>query len=386
MSLRDLPSHDFWPHPDEPAHWVRHHWSGPVRLERWAVHVLELPFVRAIQWADVVEQAATYVILELRTSDGMIGIAEATVKPTWSGITVNSLKTALEEIFLPRLKALDLADGEPIRTMLAGIPENQTAKMLIDNAWWDLRSQAAGVALWEFFGGTRTLPVSATLTRAPTDTMAKEAEALVRRHGFRTLKLKGGQSVRPDLEALAAVRRAVGNDVMLYVDANGAYAANDGVGYARMLGEAGIELVEDPYPLEPNAFFRDAQARLPVRMLVDFACARATDATGFLDVGAKALSVKPGRYGLSEAWTIARRAEAAGALAVAGLFGESMLGAIPQLAFAGALRGATIAAETSFLGLAAQPLATPLAIAEGVIELPATPGLATLVDWKRVHA
>lgn len=95
--------------------------------------------------------------------------------------------------------------------------------------------------------------------------------------------------------------------------------------------------------------------------------------------------MKPGRYGATEAWTIARRAHAADALAVVGLFGESMLGAIPQLAFASALQGRTIAAETSFLGLGEQILGTPLAIRAGMIELPDAPGLAALVDWDRVR-
>lgn len=383
--MSDLAAHDFWPRPDEPEYWEKARWRGPVHLERWALHVYALPYERTIQWADVAESEAQFVLLELVTKDGMTGVAEATVKPTWSGITVRSLRASLEEIFMPRLAKLDLADGEPIRTMLGGIPENQTAKMLIDNAWWDLRTQAAGLPMWRFWGGKRSVPVSCTLTRAAPDVMAKEAEALVDRYGFRTLKVKGGQSVRPDLEAVAAVRRAVGSDVKLYVDANGAYAANDGVGFARMLGEAGVDLVEDPYPIEPNAFFRAAQAKLPVTLLVDYACARPSDATSFIDLGAKALSVKPGRYGLSDAWTIARRTEAAGVLSVVGLFGESMLGAIPQLAFTSALHAPTIAAETSFLSLRAQITKAPLAISGGMVELPEAPGLAALIDWSRVR-
>jgi L-Ala-D/L-Glu epimerase len=381
----DLPSRAFWPRPDHPAQWVDHHWQGPVRLESWTLHAVRLPYTRTIQWADVVEDSALYLLLELRTREGKIGVAEATLKPTWSGVSLRSITASLEEIFLPRLQALDLADGVPIQTMLASIPENQTAKMLIDNAWWDLRTQAAGLPMWKFWGGTSKVDVSCTLTRASPEVMAAEARDLVERYGFRTLKVKGGQSVRPDLEVIAAVRRAVGSDVSLYLDANGVYAANDGVGFARMLGEAGINLVEDPYPIEPNAFFRDAQAKLPVVLLVDFACASARDATTFLDLGAKALSAKPGRYGLTEAWTIARRASAKNASTVVGLFGESMLGALPQLAFAASLTDRSMPAETSFLGLREQILREPLSIVGGQVSLPEQPGLANLIDWDRVR-
>ena len=382
---RDLPSHDFWPHPDLPAQWVSHHWRGPVRLEGWTLHAVRLPYTRTVQWADVVEENALYLILELRTKDGLTGVAEATIKPTWSGVTLRSLSACLEEIFLPRLAALDLSDGEPIQTMLASFPENQTARMLIDNAWWDLRTQAAGLPMWKFWGGMQHTEVSCTLTRASPEQMASEAQALVERFGFRTLKVKGGQSVKPDMDAIAAVQRAVGSEVSLYVDANGAYAANDGVGYARMLAGVGVTLVEDPYRIEPNVFFRDAQAKLPVSLLVDFACANARDATCFLDLGAQALSVKPGRYGLSEAWTIARRAEARKARTVIGLFGESMLGAVPQLAFATAQADRSMPAETSFLGLKDQIVQKPLTIAGGQITLPDAPGLASLIDWDRVR-
>ena len=120
-------------------------------------------------------------------------------------------------------------------------------------------------------------------------------------------------------------------------------------------------------------------------LLVDHACASARDATVFLDLGAKALSVKPGRIGLTESWTVARRSAERGAQTIVGLFGESMLGALHELSFAAAKPDRSMPAEICFLTLREQLLTAPLAIRAGRIELPAEPGFAQCLDRDRLQ-
>ena len=75
--------------------------------------------------------------------------------------------------------------------------------------------------------------------------MAETAEAYVRQ-GYRNLKLKLGTGPAGDLERFQAVRTAVGPDVMLTVDFNGAYDAATAISAIGKLEALGLTLVEQP--------------------------------------------------------------------------------------------------------------------------------------------
>lgn len=357
-----------------------------MKLARWAVHPIRLPYFRTIRWAEVVEDAADFLLLELESDTGARGVGEATVKPTWSGVTLRSLTVALEELFMPRLTGIALDDPEALVDAFRAIPEGRAARALIDNACWDLRANASGTPLHALLGGTEQVEVSCTLTRAAPATMAREAVELIGAHGFRTIKFKGGQGFDVDFAGLAAVRQAVGPEVRVYVDANSYYSANDGVEYTRRLAEMDVFLSEDPYRLAPDRQFERAQVALPIPILVDSPAAGLQEATLFLERGARAIAIKPARVGITTARRAARLAHAQNAGVVVGLYSESTLGTLGPLAFHSALANALAPAEcTFFLGLRERVTHAPLDVRDGTITLPAAAGYHALVDWERVR-
>jgi L-alanine-DL-glutamate epimerase-like enolase superfamily enzyme len=361
---------------------------GPVKLAHWTISWYRLRYQREIRWADGVEDAGTYVLLRLTASDGAEGIAEGAVKPAWSGVSPRSLAMTLEDVLLPSLAGVDLADAEAVTARLATNPEGGMARGLVETACWTLRAAAAGEPLWRLWGGEARVDLTWTVTRQPPVAMAAEAAAMVERFGFRTLKVKGGQGPVTDLRALAEIRAAVGAGVTLYVDANDAYAPDEAPAYVRRLAAAGATAAEDPCPLVPDAAFEALQRGAPIPILVDGGCVTRQDAARFLACGARALSAKPGRVGLTEARAIADLAEAAGARTVAGLYAESALGALLGLQQAAAVppRSRAAAPEQSFfLHLADQVLAAPLEVRYGAVMLPGASDLAGLVDWERVR-
>ena len=235
-----------------------------MRLAEHALHCYRLRYERPVRWSDIVEEAAPFVLLRLQSDTGFAGVAEITVKPTWCGVTARSLVTTIEEIFLPLLRTVDLDDPVKVRALLDRIPENQAAKTLIDNACWDLHAACHGQALWRRWGGSGRVELSWALTRQAPHAMAAEAAAMVARHGFRTLKVKGGQGLEVDVAGMREIRSAVGDGVRLYVDANGAYSADQAADYSRAMADAGAVMVEDPCALVPDAGFRKLQQECPV--------------------------------------------------------------------------------------------------------------------------
>ena len=359
-----------------------------MRLGRWSLACYRLPYAREVRWADGVEDSGVFALLRLESSDGAVGIAEATLKPTWSGVSPRSLAATLEDVLVPRLQGVDLGDAEAVSERLRAVPENWLAKGMLETACWTLRAALLGTPLWRLWGGDSCVELSWTVTRQTPARMAAEAADMVERFGFRSLKVKGGQGVAMDLKALAEIRAAVGDGVTFSVDANGAYTREEAAEYVRRLADAGVTLAEDPCALAADAAFETLQRTAPIPILVDADCVTRAQAARYLERGARALSAKPGRVGLTESRAIAALAHAAGAAAVAGLHAESALGTLINLQQAAAIPAearATPAELAFFLVLRESVLAEPLAVHDGVVTLPDTADFSRVVKWDAVQ-
>ena len=356
-----------------------------MQLAEWSLHTYSLRYEKPIRWSDIVEEAAPFVLLRLRDETGAVGVAEVTVKPTWCGVTARSLMAAVEDIFLPIVTAFDLNDPTAIRLAVDRVPENLAAKTLVDNACWDLYAARTGRSLGDLWGGARRIDVSWALTRQPPRDMAAEAAAVVARHGFRTIKIKGGQGIDVDRAVMHEVRAAVGADVRLYVDANGAYPHASAGEYARIMADFGALMVEDPCVTSPDARFRRLQEESPVPILVDFGCTSVRDAALYIENGARALSVKPGRFGLSAARTMQQLAIEANCSPIVGLMGESTAGTFAGLQFASTVDRPALPAELSgYLAMTEHVTTIVPKVVDGALELPDVACTGALIDWDAV--
>ena len=358
-----------------------------MRLADWSLHFYRLPYEREVRWSNAVEDSGTFALLRLVADNGATGIAEGTLKATWSGVSPRSVKAALEDILMPLVGSIDLADPDALTRALAPVPENRLAKALIENASWTLRAAAAGKPLWHLWAGRQEVALTWAVTRQAPGLMAAEAEEMCARHGFATLKVKGGQGMATDVQALGAIRAAVGPAVELYVDANSAYPRDEAGAYVRAIAEAGATVAEDPCTLLPDESFAALQRDAPLPVLIDVNCVTGRDAALFLERGARALSTKPGRVGLSETRLIAQLAAAHGARVAVGIYAESALGTLISLQQAAALAEGLqlVAAEQSFfLCMREQVVTDDVEIRAGRIRLPDEPDYARLVDWEKV--
>ena len=356
-----------------------------MKLARSEISAIKLPYPRPIHWKDTVEDGAEFLLLRLFTDDGIEGIAEGPIKPTWTGTVRRSLIAALEDMLLPALKDVDLLDSAAVRKRLAPFPENRLAKGLIDNACWDIRAQAARKPLWKLWGGKPEVPVSWTVTREKPANMAREAADMVEKHGFGTLKIKGGQGFETDAQALDEIRAAVPG-VSFYVDANSAYTPDETRRYVQMLADKGSTHAEDPCDLKPNRWFGELQRDVPIPLVVDTRCLSVDEAELFLDRGTRAIGLKAARVGASIALDIARLADQHGCRVNVGLHAESTLGAFASLNVAAAFprHADSLPAESTFFLAYADRFTTAPQIKDGTVTLGDEVGFAPMVDWGKV--
>jgi L-alanine-DL-glutamate epimerase-like enolase superfamily enzyme len=357
------------------------------RIARVELFPVRIPYPRPMQWASLAEDAAQFMVLRLTTDDGISGIAEGTVKTTWTGATLRSLAVVFEELFEGPLTGLDVDDEKALRKVW--LPRgHDLAKAMIDVALWDIRAQVAGRPLWRMWNGTRDAAVSWVVTRQKPEAMAAEAADVVTRHGIGTLKVKGGQGVATDMAALTAIRAAVGDGVSIYVDPNKAYSVEETPDYCRRLADFGVVMVEDPCAYEPNEAFSKLQAECVLPLLVDNPCRNFAAAQIFVERGARAINLKLQKArGYSENWRIIRHAAEHGVDCNIGLFGESSLGSLAALQLSSALPDGAFnlpSEVTHFLHLPDEYVIEPLRVKDGCIRLPDAAGMGELVDWDKL--
>lgn len=127
------------------------------------------------------------------------------------------------------------------------------AMSAIDIALWDVNSKEAELPLYQYLGGAHqdVVPAYASggyyLDGKTPEHLADECTSYVNM-GFNAVKIKVGRvSAREDAERIAAVRRAIGDDVELFTDANNAWPdATSAIRAIRQWEEYDLGWVEEP--------------------------------------------------------------------------------------------------------------------------------------------
>jgi L-alanine-DL-glutamate epimerase-like enolase superfamily enzyme len=119
----------------------------------------------------------------------------------------------------------------------------------VDIALWDLKACRQSVPLWRLLGGhDPRVPCYAGGIDLdfPLDRLLRQTDENLAR-GFRAIKMKVGRPRRADdVERVRAMRRHLGADIPLMVDANMRWSADEAVRAARALAEFDVYWLEEP--------------------------------------------------------------------------------------------------------------------------------------------
>ncbi|MGH2842718.1 MAG: mandelate racemase/muconate lactonizing enzyme family protein, partial [Solirubrobacteraceae bacterium] len=167
----------------------------------------------------------------------------------------------------------DIGDGtreDALAACAAAAPLAQ-ALAAIDLALWDMAGQRAEKPVWALLGAQKAPSVQCNATIGAEEPARAAAEASVAvAAGFRCVKVKVGDP--RSRERVDAVRAAIGPEVALRLDANGAWSGEDAVQRLAALAEARPELCEEPVH-GVAALAQVARASPRVRLAADESCA-----------------------------------------------------------------------------------------------------------------
>lgn len=337
-------------------------------------------------------------------ADGVVGTGQ--IRPISPGHfvadTTQSIVAAIKEIYGPALLGRSIFDIEGINEMfdnrLAG---NPAARAVLDIAVRDAQGKALNKPVHELIGGCcqPRIPLEWSVSMAEdVQVMIAEARRAVEEYGIRVLCLKMAdrRGWKQDVSNFAAVRKALGNDLMIGIDPNCGWTLGDSLLAIEAIKPMGLGYIEQPIArrdLHGMAEIRRAAGGIPV--MADEGLFTIQDAMALAE--ARAVDVfciklyKVG--GLTPAKKIAAIAEASNIqLNCGGLSVQSQLEAAAGAHFYASTPASRMMGAAEFVfGLntnAKDPLCpeSDFKVENGYVNVPTGPGLGITIDEKLLKA
>ncbi len=238
-------------------------------IERADVRVCKLPTEHGPESdGTAVWDATTMVIVELHAA-GATGLGYSYIDA--------AAATVVRDLLAPAIHGVD---GFAIPTATAGmlrVARNQgrpglvaCAISAVDVALWDLKARLLEVPLASLLGCARTtVPVYASggFTSSTLDQLSEELASYAAA-GHRRVKIKVGREPKLDVDRVRVARAAIGADIELMVDANGAYTRKQALAFAEQFAVHGVVYFEEPVPADDLEGLRLLRDRAPAGMAI----------------------------------------------------------------------------------------------------------------------
>ncbi len=210
------------------------------------------PYANSIGW---VKRRST-VIVEVITDEGITGWGEALchgLQPP--EVCAAVVETALKPVVLGQDPFDVDVLWEKMHQVTLSFGTKGTvpiAMSAVDIALWDCLGRSLGKPVYKLLGGgyrTEVRPYATGFYRHAGSSYPEAAVAEAQRHlnnGFRAMKLKIGFGIKEDTEFILAVRKAVGPDVTIMLDANCGYNVLTTRRLMKAIEPADIYFFEEP--------------------------------------------------------------------------------------------------------------------------------------------
>ena len=366
--------------------------SGAPVIERVETLLLDLPTIRPHKLSVATMNGQTLMLVRVYCSDGIVGMGEGT---TIGGLAYGAespegMKLSIDTYFAPVMQGQDATRVQALMDRIGKmVKENRFAKCAIETALLDAQGKRCGLSLSELLGGRRRerLPVAWTLASGDTSKDIAEAQKMLelRRHNIFKLKI-GARPIKDDIAHVAAIKRALGDEVAVRVDVNMAWSETQAAYGMAALAGAGCELVEQP--VASAAALGRLVRRFPVALMADESLHGPESAFDIARVhGADVFAIKVEQSGgLFAAQRVAAIADAAGIE----LYGGTMLeGAFCTVASAHVFSTfSKLQWGTELFGpllLTEEILTQPLDYSDFQLTVPDGPGLGIALDEDRAR-
>jgi L-Ala-D/L-Glu epimerase len=257
-----------------------------MRIEQLEVWPVRVPYRHTEVSSLVARDGVTDVIVKVIADDGLVGWGECTRAADAAAIA--RAVEAMRPIVLGRdpfdmervARDVFVAGGWQFQAMTGNF-----AFAGIDMALWDLCAKVCGQPLYRLFGGAvrDTVDYFYYLRWGTPEDLEEQCRDGLER-GYTVFYLKVGVDAHAEEAMLAAVRRTIGAERKIRIDANQAWTVPEA---ARLLADwhqrFDLDFVEAPVPIDPPELMLDLKRRAPVPLCVNEGLWREADAYRIID-------------------------------------------------------------------------------------------------------
>lgn len=381
-----------------------------MKIERIEIHVTALSerlkrvFSSGVYDTGPLDSINSKPVLVKIHAEGVTGLGQ--IRPISPGHfvadTTQSMVAAIREIYGPALIGRSIFDIEGINAMFDNrLHGNPAARAVLDIAVRDAMGKVLNTPVYNLIGGCcqPRIPLEWSVSMADdVQTMIAESKRAVDEFGIRVLCLKMAdrRGWKRDVANFAAVRKAVGDDIMIGIDPNAGWTVADSLRAIAEIIPMDLGYIEQPIErrdLKGMAEIRRAAGGVPV--MADEGVFTIQDAFALAEARAiDAYCIKLYKIGgITPAKKIAAIAEAANIqLNCGGLAVQSQLEAAAGAHFYSSVPLSRMMGAAEFvMGLnaaAKDPLCpeSDFRIIDGHVNVPTGPGLGVTIDEKALKA
>ena len=267
-----------------------------MAIDRIEIDLLKLPYVHFFETSFGRSYDRTFSLIKV-CEGGVCGWGECVAEeaPLYSEETAETAWHVMKDFLIPLVLRKGLVEPEDFARETAVFRGNRMAKAGIELALWDLKAKKAGVPLHKLYGGVRT-EIEAGVSVGIEDSLPELVDRVGRYldEGYKRIKIK----IKPgwDVAACAAVREGF-PDIMLQVDANGAYKLEDRE-TLKALDAFGLLMVEQPFAPYDLWDHAKLQREMTTPLCLDESVVSFDTARAALEMGScRVINIKVGRIG-----------------------------------------------------------------------------------------
>ena len=342
------------------------------RIRRISAVPYTVPLKSALTWGSDHElRRLEHVLVRVELSDGAVGVAEATPRPSIYGETQASALHIIDNYLAPLWldQSVDrFAAVARLSNRMAAVKNNNTARGALDMAIHQALAASRGESLSGYLGATRQRIRLSTIvsTGAPAAVSADVAASY--QAGLRVFKVKIGRDLAAEIATLGHLIERY-PAAQFYVDANETLDVTNAASVLARLQELGVIHCEEALPARQLRARRQLRSDCAMPIIADDSAFTLADlereiAFDTFDI----LNIKTARTGFSESRRMLELCAAGGKRVMVGSQASSLLGCLQAAVFAGQ-DAVNCASECSFYLKTEADLSWAPPIKDGYVEI-----------------
>lgn len=231
------------------------------KIDKVKIVEIDIPYAIPFQISGGVSYSRKSLIIELHSGE-TIGYGESAPfeQPFYSSETISTAKSILIEILIPRIEKNEIMSIESLNQILNdSVRGNNFAKAGIETAYWDLVARKNNMSLKDLIESklvelkttkeyleNKDYIYSGVSIGIPEDNSLKTLKQMVEKYmeeGYKRIKIK----IKPgwDIKPLTITRQVIGDDFLLWPDANAAYSLED-INVFKEMDKLNLTFIEQP--------------------------------------------------------------------------------------------------------------------------------------------